>query len=122
EHLREVDALTRVASDIFRGQTVLSWGALMSARRRDTGPTNGAAGLLLNASRSLFPLSAGSFARLLSSLVHSQDTADIAHAILAGIDEDEDEDENSDGYIIGGGANGAGSAQPGETNRYVAIL
>lgn len=55
-----------------RGQTVLSWGALMSARRRDSGPTNGAAGLLLNASRSLFPLSVGSFARLLSSLVHSQ--------------------------------------------------
>lgn len=51
---------------------MLSWGALISARRRDAGPTNGAAGLLLNASRSLFPLSVGSFARLLSSLVHSQ--------------------------------------------------
>ena len=55
-----------------RGQTVLSWGALLSAHRRDSGPTDGAAGLLLNASRSLFPLAVGSFARLLSSLVHSQ--------------------------------------------------
>lgn len=56
---------------------------------------------------------------------HVQDTADIAHAILAGIDEDEDEeDENGDGYIVSGrcAANGAGSAQPGETHRYVAIL
>lgn len=43
----------------------------MSAREND-GPSSGAAGLLLNASRSLFPLSAGSFSLLLSSLVHNQ--------------------------------------------------
>lgn len=54
-----------------RGQTDLSWGALISARENG-GPTSGAAGLLLGASRGLFPLSAGCYCRLLGSLVHSQ--------------------------------------------------
>ncbi|CAM9868116.1 unnamed protein product, partial [Ectocarpus sp. 12 AP-2014] len=110
EHLGEVAKLTRVAASIFRGQTALSWGALVSAREND-GPSSGAAGLLLNASRSLFPLSAGSFSLLLSSLVHNQDTADIAHAILAGLDRN---DEDLD-YDDGGGVDSG-------NNRYVAML
>lgn len=50
---------------------MLSWGALVAARENQ-GPTSGAAGLLLGASRGLFPLSVGSYTRLLASLVHSQ--------------------------------------------------
>lgn len=50
---------------------MLSWGALVAARENG-GPTSGAAGLLLSASRGLFPLSVGSYTRLLASLVHSQ--------------------------------------------------
>lgn len=46
----------------------------------NAGPTSGAAGLLLNASRSLFPLSVGSFGRLLSSMVHSQVGTYLKHA------------------------------------------
>lgn len=49
----------------------LSWGAL-AAWRQGCGTEAGTAGLLLNAARSLFPLSVGSYARLLSSLIHTQ--------------------------------------------------
>ena len=70
---------------LYRGQTELSWGALMSFRE-NAGPTSGAAELLLHASRSLLPLSMGSFARLLSSLVHSQVCVCAPFFFFSGVD------------------------------------
>lgn len=56
---------------LTRAQPELSFVALVTWREANENLT-GPAGVLLSASRLLFPLSIGSFARLLSSVIHSQ--------------------------------------------------
>lgn len=56
---------------LFSEQTELSSSAL-EAWRIGVGKGAGAPGILLNAARSLFPMSIGSYSRLLSSLVHTE--------------------------------------------------